>query len=70
MVAVLAIDFALVRRITSPSMGWHLYLSDAAVVLVPLPVGTLTRRSLGELWILGAIVGLIGLLMTPSIGMS
>jgi hypothetical protein len=69
-VAVLAIDFALVRRIAPPVGGWHLYLSDAAVVLVPLLVGTLTRRSLGELWSLGTIVGLIGLLTTPSISMS
>src|SRR4051794_9332354 len=51
-VIVLAIDFALIPLLNNPIYGYRLYVSDTAVILVPLLFGALRKHTIWDLWIL------------------
>lgn len=67
LIALLAIDFAMIPRVNNPAYGLRFYASDVAVILVPLLFGMFTRQSIWDLWCLAVIVGLLGMLSLPAI---
>jgi hypothetical protein len=68
-VMLLAIDFAVLKRldVTKSRAYSNLYASDAGVVLIPLIYGMLAKHSIGGLWILACIMGVLGGLMLPAV---
>jgi hypothetical protein len=69
LVVLLAIDFAVLNRLdfTKSRVYSNLYASDAAVVLIPLIYGMLAKHSIGGLWILACVMGVLGGLMLPEV---
>jgi hypothetical protein len=67
-ILICGIDFAVLPRAMHPFFRPRLYAFDAGVLLIPLLVASLFKWSIGDLWILGGIVGLLGMLSLPSIG--
>jgi hypothetical protein len=67
LVALLAVDFKLLIP-GMPSYGYWLYVVDAAVLLIPLLIGVVTRVSVWDLWTVAIIVGLLGILTSPATG--
>lgn len=69
LVAVLAVDFAMIRLCCSIPVPLCLYVSDVAVVMVPLLASMYDHRTVGELWGLAFGVGLVGLSLMPAVVM-
>ena len=66
-VAVLAVDFAVLGRLDHVAWSGRLYAFDTAVVVVPLLYAAWRTHTVWELWVLTSIVGLLGMLSMPAI---